>query len=101
MSAISGPVDSAPLMAFSPLHPPEAAHAEALADDQVRLAVALCSTVSGATSSVIVGAAAGGGVGTGGGVTGAVGADDPPPPQPTKKRKESAAAAVAHSRGRI
>lgn len=95
MSAISGPVDSAPLTPFSPLHPPDAAQAEALVDDQVRLADALGWTVSGATSSVMVGAVAGGGAGTGGGGTGVVGVDDPPPPppQPTKKRTDSASAA--------
>jgi hypothetical protein len=94
--AARAPVDSAPVRFLGPLQPPDASHADAFDEDQLRLAAALCCTVSGATARATLGGV--GGVGAGAGRTGAsvdAGASDgPPPEQPTSNSDADSAAAL-------
>lgn len=60
MFALSAPVDSDPAVAFVPLHAPEALQVDALAADQLRVAVPPLCTVPGLAAKVSVGKGAGG-----------------------------------------
>ncbi len=98
--ATSAPVDSVPASSFAPLQPPEASHSEAFDDVQLRLAAAVCCTVSGATSRATLGGA-GSGAGAGAGVVGAgeeVGVSAVPPPEQAASNTEAQnAAAFRHT----
>lgn len=93
--AARAPVDSIPMRFLGPLQPPEASHADAFDEVQLRLAAALCCTVSGATARATLGGV--GGVGAGAGTAGA-GVDagesaGPPPEHPTSNSDAQNAAA--------
>jgi len=53
--AVRAPVDCEPLVALVPDHAPEAVHAVALADDQVRVALAPLAMALGPTLKLTVG----------------------------------------------
>lgn len=88
------------MRSFAPLQPPEASQAEAFDDVQLRLAAAVCCTVSGATSRATLGGA-GSGAGAGAGVVGAgdeAGASAVPPPEHAASSREAQnAAAFRHA----
>ncbi len=54
--ALRAPVDCEPLAALAPAQAPDAVHAEALLEDQVRVALLPLATVLGLAASATVGA---------------------------------------------
>lgn len=89
-------MDSTPVRFLGPLQPPDASQADAFDEFQLRLAAALCCTVSGATASATLGGV--GGVGAGAGAAG-VGAaagesEEPPPEHPTSNSDAQSATAL-------
>jgi hypothetical protein len=56
VAAVSGPVDCVPLVAFEPLHPPDALHVVAFVVVQLRLEDEPLATADGVAVSVMDGA---------------------------------------------
>ena len=59
MVALSAPVDALPLVAFVPLQPPDAAHADAFAVLHVSVEAPAAATLVGLAASVTVGSGGG------------------------------------------